>query len=136
MGSAGQAPPPGTVDETARRARSGRVRRAFMRPRRGMVKVHRWLAIGLMAWLVVIGLTGAWLAERHQLDAWLDPGRYDTTEGDVGAQAAVDAAAEELPEGAHPYGLAMPGNARGVYKVWAERETPAATKGGEPTYDY
>ena len=69
-----------------------------MRPRRVLVKAHRWLALGLMAWLVVVALTGAWLVESHQLDAWLHPGRYDA----VGRRRrvrtrAIEAAEAEMP---------------------------------------
>src|SRR5215510_7954948 len=131
-----ETPASASAERSTTSRRAGGVRRVFMRPRRGMVKLHRWLAIGLMAWLVVIGLTGAWLVEHHQLDAWFHPGRYDATQGDVGVDAAVEAAAAQLPRGAEPYGLALPDNSRGVYAVWAERENEPETKGADPTYDY
>ncbi len=55
------------LDPGTRRRRSP-VRAVAMRPRRTLVKVHRWMAIGLMAWLVVISLTGAWLVSSDAID--------------------------------------------------------------------
>jgi uncharacterized iron-regulated membrane protein len=104
-----------------------------MRPRRVLVKSHRWLAIGLMAWLVVIGLTGAWLVEQHQLEAWLHPSRFDATAGDVGPRRAIDAATRTQPKDATVYNVTLPGNGRGVYQVGFE--IPSATKGADPGYE-
>jgi uncharacterized iron-regulated membrane protein len=101
-----------------------------------MVKVHRWLAIGLMAWLVVIALTGAWLVEDRQLDAWLHPERFEHTDGDVGPAAAVDAGAAALPEGAEVFGTTLPRNGRGVYQVGGEVVIEPETKGGVEEYEY
>ena len=81
------APPP--------QPRRRRVRAVFMRPRRLVVKVHRWTSIALFAWVVVVSLTGAWLVFHNVFEGWLNPDRFDTTEGDVGPQAAVDAAVDE-----------------------------------------
>ena len=113
-----------TTAPAAPPTRPGRVRRLFMRPRRVLVKVHRWLGIGLFAWIVVVGLTGAWLAVHHEVESWLDPGRYETTGGDLGPEAAVAAAREALPDDATVYGLTLPGNGRGVYHVYAEMPLP------------
>lgn len=35
--------------------------------------VHRWLGLGLGLWFVMVGLSGAMLVWRDELDAWLNP---------------------------------------------------------------
>ena len=115
-----------------KRRQPSRIRRWAMRPRRGLVKVHRWLSLGLMVWIVIVAFTGAWLVERHQLDAWLHPGRYDATSGDVGPERAKDAAQAEMPDDASVYVVTLPVNGRGVYQVGFE--LPADRKGDEPVY--
>jgi uncharacterized iron-regulated membrane protein len=37
------------------------------------VVVHRWLGLGLAAFLFIAGLTGAVIAWEHELDVWLNP---------------------------------------------------------------
>src|SRR5262245_1097725 len=101
-----------------------RLRAVAMRPRRVLVKVHRWLSIPLFLWLIVISLTGAWLVVHQSTERWLHPQRYATTQGDVGPQAALDAAREAAPDGATVYSLTLPGNGRGVYEAWAEVPRP------------
>jgi uncharacterized iron-regulated membrane protein len=104
--------------EPARRRRL--VRRVAMRPRRVIVRVHRWLSIGLFAWLIVVSATGAWLAVHHAVESWWNGDRYEATAGDVGPQAAYDAGIEALPDDAYVYGLTAPRNGRGVYQVYGE----------------
>jgi len=115
------------------RRRTGAVRRTMMRPRRILVRVHRWLGIGMFAWFVVISLTGAWLAVHEGVESWINPGRYERTPGDVGAEAAVDAADAALPDDAYTYGLTMPRNGRGVYQVYGELDPPVP---GDAPEDY
>ena len=110
-----------------------RVRAVAMRPRRVLVKVHRWLSIPLFAWLIVISLTGAWLVMSKPVESWLHPHRYDTTPGDVGPEAALQAAREAAPEGSHVYSLTLPSNGRGVYEAWAEVPR-AGDPDAEPRY--
>src|SRR6478609_7937858 len=81
----------------ARRSR-GRVRRMAMRPRKVIVRLHRWVSIGLVAWVVVISLTGAWLVEHHAIESWLHGSRYRGTSGDVGPDRAVRAAKAAVPK--------------------------------------
>jgi uncharacterized iron-regulated membrane protein len=40
------------------------------------VIVHRWLGLGLAAFLFIAGLTGAVIAWEHELDVWLNPGFF------------------------------------------------------------
>jgi uncharacterized iron-regulated membrane protein len=125
------------TEATPARKRRGLVRRIAMRPRRILVKAHRWLSLGLLAWIAVVSLTGAWLVAHHAVESWIDPGRYHSTSGDVGPQAALDAAKERLPEDASTYGLTLPRNGRGVYQVWGELDHEPAREGAgtpEPTY--
>jgi uncharacterized iron-regulated membrane protein len=112
---------PLTPAPTARR--TSPVRRIFMRPRRVLVKVHRWTSIVLLAWIVVISITGAYLVAHDSLEAWFHQDRFEHSgDGDVGPDAAVAAATEALDEGAHVYGLTLPGNGRGDYQVYGEIE--------------
>jgi uncharacterized iron-regulated membrane protein len=112
-----------------------RVRRLAMRPRRALVLVHRWLALVLVAWVIVVGATGAWLVGHHAIESWFDGDRYRATPGDVGPQAATDAALEAFPEGATSYGLTLPRNGRGVYHVYGEVPPPeGAAETEEPGY--
>jgi hypothetical protein len=100
------------------------VRRLAMRCRGVVVKAHRWLSIGLLVWLLVICVTGAWLAVHEGIDSVLHGDRYRSTDApDVGPQAAFPAAKAALPDDASIYGLAQPSNGRGVYQVGAETET-------------
>lgn len=90
-----------------------------MRPRRSLVRVHRWLSIALLGWLLVISVTGAWLVQRHAIEGWLNPGRYDTTTGDVGPDEAVAEAVEAVGGKATVYAVTQPRNGRKVYVVSA-----------------
>ena len=116
------APAPIDVPRAPRR----RVRRFFMRPRRLVVKVHRWTSIGVFAWIVVVSLTGAWLVFDNRIDGLLNPGRYDTTPGDIGPQAATDAALARAGEGAEATFITLPRNGNGVYQVFLEVPVPGA----------
>lgn len=120
-----------TNDAVAKRAAPGpsarqasMTRRIFMRPRRALVRLHRWVGIGLFAWLIVVGLTGSWLAVHHAVESWIHSDRYEATDGDVGPEAAVASATEALPEDSHVYGVTDPRNGRGVYLVYGELPLP------------
>jgi len=114
------------------RRRPSVVRRVFMRPRKVVVKTHRWLSIVLVVWLVVISLTGGWLVEHHAIDSWLHHDRYASASGDVGPEAAKVAVEKKLAKGATVYGVTMPSNGRGVYQVGVE--VPGPTEESEATY--
>ena len=116
---------------------TSRIRRIAMRPRRVLVKAHRWLAVGLMAWLVVVALTGAWLVESHQLDAWLHPGRFDVSAGDVGSGRG-DRGGGSGDARLRPRLRRSPCRRTDAASTrWASRpSTTAAAKGLDPTYTY
>lgn len=94
-----------------------------MRGRRAVVTVHRRLAYVLLAWVVVIGVTGAWIAVRHSTDAWLHAERYRTSAGDVG----IDEASRALPPEGKLVFVVLPTDGRGVYQLAAE--VPKAATG-------
>ena len=119
--------------------RRRRVRRLFMRPRQLVVKVHRWTSIALLAWLVIVSLTGAWLVFHNTFEGWLNPGRFDTAEGDVGPQAAVDTALAAAGDDAEMTFLTLPVNGRGVYQVFVEipvAGAPEPAEGEEPLHEH
>ena len=116
-----------------------RTRAVFMRPRRAVVKIHRWTSIALVAWIVVVSLTGAWLVFHHVFDSWLNPGRYEATAGDIGPQAAMDAAVADAGEGAELSFLTLPRNGRGMYQVLLEvpvAGAPEPAEGEEPLHEH
>jgi uncharacterized iron-regulated membrane protein len=117
---------PRTPTDGAAIRRRARRRAVFMRPRRLIVKIHRWTSIALLAWLFVVSVTGAWLVFDNRFEGWLNPGRYDTTAGDVGPQAATDAALAAAGDSAEMTFLTMPRNGRGVYQVFVEVPVPGA----------
>ena len=101
--------------------RIGSGKRIARRIRKVFVLLHRWVSFALLAWVVVISLTGAWLVFAPAFDSWLHRDRFATTSGDVGpADALASVTDEELPElgeGAYVYSTVLPVNGRGVYQV-------------------
>lgn len=129
----------GSEAPAAPKRKVGLVRRVMMRPRRVIVKVHRWLSIALLAWVVIVSITGAWLVIHDAGESVLNPDRYHHTSGDVGGDAAAEAAAAEMPEGAKITGLTRPVNGRHVYQVYGEIEGPTPKGAPDdfvPTYTY
>lgn len=59
---------PGPAGPAQRHRKRGRARHVFMRPRKALVKVHRCLSLGLIGWIVIVALTGAWLVPEHRRD--------------------------------------------------------------------
>jgi uncharacterized iron-regulated membrane protein len=113
----GSSPAPSDVEKKAVAPAKALIRRVAMRPRRVVVTVHRWLSMALMAWLVVISITGAWLVVSDSVESRLHSERYAASEGDVGIQAAVDAALTATPDGSTVSSADTPSNSRGVYTV-------------------
>jgi uncharacterized iron-regulated membrane protein len=110
------------------------VRRISMRPRRVLVKAHRWLSFFLLAWVAIIAITGAWLVFDDAYEGWLHPERYDTTDGDVGIDAAIESVEAELPEDGYIANATLPTNGRGVYQIdaaWPDEGAPPIIEDGE-----
>ncbi|MGH8900464.1 MAG: PepSY-associated TM helix domain-containing protein [Egibacteraceae bacterium] len=84
-----------------------------------IVWVHRWLGLVLGAWVLCAAATGFVLIFRDQINFLLHADRYATTPGDLGPQAALDAAHAAHP-GWSDCGLSMPAMAGGVYSVCME----------------
>ncbi len=126
----GDAPTTDDGEELRPAPRPSRIRRVAMRPRRVIVKLHRWLALGLLAWLIIVSFTGAWLVVHDSVESVLHSDRFRSTSGDVGPQAAFEAAQASLPAEATVYGLTTPRNGRGVYQVYAELYPPTTDDEG------
>ncbi|MGH8900463.1 MAG: PepSY-associated TM helix domain-containing protein [Egibacteraceae bacterium] len=81
--------------------------------------MHRWLGILLGVWVLLQAATGFIIVFHDQVNAWLHPSWFAATPGDLGPQAALDAA-----EAAHPNwnecGLTTPATNGGVYSVCME----------------
>lgn len=65
-----------------------------MSVRSRLLVVHRWLGIGLAAFVVLAGLTGSMLAFHHEIDALLVPELHRVTP--QGLRASLDAAAANI----------------------------------------
>lgn len=105
-------------------------RRVATKVRRAMVKLHRWVSFTLLGWVAVVSVTGGWLVFSDLYESWLHPSRYATSDGDVGAQAAIDAAvgAVGVPADPHVENIVTPRNGRGVYQIslgWPDPDAPA-----------
>jgi len=50
--------------------------RADARPFPRLATLHRWLGVGLGLWFALVGLTGALLVWRDDVDAWLNPALF------------------------------------------------------------
>jgi uncharacterized iron-regulated membrane protein len=101
-----------------------------------VVRVHRWLSLILLAWLVVIALTGAWLAVHDGVSSWFQADRYRASAGDVGPAAAAAAALADQPDATVEV-VTMPRNGRGRYLVtvvFPEAGAPAPADGSEPPH--
>jgi uncharacterized iron-regulated membrane protein len=108
------------------------VRRIFMRPRKVLVKAHRWISFFLLAWVVVVTITGAWLVFGDALNAHvLRPELYDKSDGDIGMQAAMDVVDGEIPEDGYLSWVALPVNGRGVYQIDGAWPKPGAEPDSE-----
>jgi uncharacterized iron-regulated membrane protein len=98
-----------------------------MRPRRLLVRVHRWVALALLAWVAVVSVTGAWLVFNDLFESWLRPERYTSTDGDVGMATAVALVEQAVPADAYLSYSVLPGNACGVYRIdaaWPDPDAP------------
>lgn len=89
-----------------------------MRQRHALVLVHRYAAFLLGAWFALLGLTGAALVFRDELDRWLNPGLLAGPGPAAGSGIAVvhRAALTGFP-GAHVERILVPRDATGSYRV-------------------
>ena len=103
-----------TVQERPRSASTRRTPLA-MRPRKQLLKVHRWVGLFIGVWALLQGLTGALMTYGDQINAWSRPELYDRSDGDVGADDAFEAAQAAAPEGGRVGQLRLPAMEDGVY---------------------
>jgi uncharacterized iron-regulated membrane protein len=114
-----------TQDKRARRRWRRQVRPWF-------VRIHRWVGLGLGVWVIMMSVTGFILVFQDQINAWLHPEWFQTTTGDLGPQAAVDAAQQAYPDWTVT-GVTLPELNDGVYAVHLEKpeEGPPNDNGEE-----
>jgi uncharacterized iron-regulated membrane protein len=75
-----------------------RDRRIPLPSRMLMLKIHRWLSLGGLVWILIISLTGSVLVFAPQITARSRPELFKATPGDKGPQAMVDAALARFPD--------------------------------------
>ncbi|MGH9023598.1 MAG: PepSY domain-containing protein, partial [Acidimicrobiia bacterium] len=94
-----------------------------------VLKIHRWLSLGALVWLLIISLTGVVLVFAPQIEEWSRPELYRATPGDKGPQAAVDAALAKF-EGQDTAidDIGMPADNRSVYLL-SVQVTPPRDRG-------
>lgn len=81
-----------------------------------MLKLHRWLSLGGLVWILIITLTGAVLVFAPQITAWSRPELFKATAGDKGPQAMVDTAIAHFEgQDAGVDTISFPADNRGVY---------------------
>ena len=81
-----------------------------------MLKLHRWLSLGGLVWILIISLTGAVLVFAPQITARSRPELSRATPGDKGPQAMVDASIARFPEQDVAVDhISFPVDNRGVY---------------------
>jgi uncharacterized iron-regulated membrane protein/Uma2 family endonuclease len=81
-----------------------------------LLKIHRWLSLGGLIWILIISLTGAVLVFAPQITARSRPELFKATPGDKGPQAMVDTSLARFPdEDAAVDHISFPIDNRGVY---------------------
>ena len=94
------APPDDTPDDGAAPTSASprrRFRRVLFGQRKAGYQVHKWLSLVLMAWIVLESVTGAALVFAPEIDRWWNSEAHRVTDGDVGMDAAIDAARDARP---------------------------------------
>lgn len=116
-----------------------RMRHDRLKERRKLwLDIH--LYVGLVAMLVVIGLTGSILVFWHEVDEWIDPQLRIVEAPAGGANSLVPLEAIEravvasAPASTRPTHIWMPRHARGVYLVYYDRDGDTRRFGVNP-YD-
>ena len=93
-----------------------RDRRIPLPSRALMLKIHRWLSLGGLVWILIISLTGAVLVFAPQITAWSRPELFKSTPGDKSPQAMVDTAIAHFEgQDAAIDTISFPVDNRGVY---------------------
>ena len=84
-----------------------------------MLKIHRWLSLGALIWILIISLTGAVLIFAPQITARSRPVLFKSTPGEMqGPQAMVDAALAHFPnDDVAIDDISFPVDNRGVYAL-------------------
>lgn len=72
---------------------------AVMAVRDALITVHRWIGLAVGLFFAIASLTGAVVVYQPELEALVNLGAYDVTEGDVGLAAVLAAVAREAPDG-------------------------------------
>ncbi|MEW6476452.1 MAG: PepSY domain-containing protein [Actinomycetota bacterium] len=106
-----------------------RDRRIPLPSRTLMLKIHRWLSLGGLVWILIIALTGAVLVFAPQITAWSRPELFKATAGDKGPQAMVDASIARFPDQDVAVDhISFPVDNRGVYVLHVTVSTRATAE--------
>ena len=105
------------LDDRAAPTATRRRDRSLPLPSRAlMLKLHRWLSLGGLVWILIISLTGAVLVFAPQITARSRPELFRATPGDMGPQAMIDASIARFPEQDVAIDhISFPVDNRGVY---------------------
>lgn len=111
-------------------------RSAVRLPSRALIlKLHRWVSLAGLVWILIISLTGAALVFGPEINARSRPELFESTPGDKGPQAMVDASLAHFPDDDVAIdNISMPVDNRGVYVLGVTvtpRPTPEELASGE-----
>lgn len=107
--------------------KTDKIKRLPLPARSLILKLHRWVSLGALVWILIISSTGVALVFGPQINAWSRPELFESTPGDdKGPQAAVDAALAHF-EGQDTAidNISMPVDNRGVYVLNISVTPPA-----------
>lgn len=105
-------------------------------PSRALIlTLHRWVSLAGLVWILIISLTGAALVFGPEINARSRPELFESTPGDKGPQAMVDASLAHFPnDDVAVDNISMPVDNRGVYVLdvtVTPRPTPEELASGE-----
>jgi uncharacterized iron-regulated membrane protein/Uma2 family endonuclease len=125
------------IDGRAASPRRPDWRDRFRLPSRSfMLKIHRWLSLGALVWILIISLTGMVLVFAPQITARSRPELFKATPGEMkNPQEMVDAALAHFPDDDVAIDdISFPVDNRGVYVLdlrVSPRPTPEQLASGE-----